>query len=216
MTRFIPLVLLALIAGCAEHRMYDTAKFRTQKQDYTRIALHEDGLTQDQIEVISSTRPPQEFPVDVSVILLKNGYIDTRLEEMFAYDLVQQLKDSDRIDRVTLVPDYLVPENVSFEAIQELGVRSLSDYVLVFYLDASEFFRWTAIATSKWEVNSSISFILVDSGTSAMLTADRLHSTQQYRTNLFKVGEQEKAQKTIFSEQAGLLGRKLGELFGSQ
>lgn len=135
---------------------------------------------------------------------------------MFAYDLVQELKKSSKIGRVTLLPAFLIPEQVSFSTIQELGVRALSEYVLVFYWDASEFFRWTAIAVGKYEVDSTVSFIVVDSGTSAMLTADRLHSTEQYTENLFKIGEQERAQKGIFSQQAKLLGRRLDALLSGR
>ncbi len=106
-----------------------------------------------------------------------------------------------------------MPEVISFNTIQEIGVRSLSEYVLVFYLDASEMFRWTALVRNRYEVNSSISFIIVDSGTTAILTADRIHSTQQCTEDLFELGEQEKAKKNIFSEQAHLLGKKLERLF---
>lgn len=207
------LAMVVCLAGCTTHRAYNAAQFREGAIQYKRVALHKDGLTAEQIKVISSTQPPKTFPVDVSLILIKNGYVDARLEDMFAYDLVQGLKKSDKINRVTLIPSFLVPENVSFSAIQELGVRSLSEYVLVFYLDASELFRWTAILSSKCEINSSIAFILVDSGTSAMLTADRLQSSAQYKGNLFEIGEQEKAQKAVFSEQAQLLGEKLDKLF---
>jgi len=206
-------IMAILMTGCASHRMYDTAQFRDREIQHKQVALHEGGLTAEQIKVISSTQPPDTFPVDVSVIIIKNGYIDTRLEEIFSYGLVQELKSSEKISRITLVPNFLIPDNLSFNTIQELGVRSLSEYVLVFYLDASEIFRWTAILSSKYEVSSSISFILVDSATSAMLTADRLYSTEQYKENLFEIGEQEKAQKAIFSEQSQLLGKKLDSLF---
>lgn len=152
--------------------------------------------------------------MDVAVLLVTNGYIDARLQDMFAYDLVQGLKKSGKIDRVTLLPDFLIPEEISFDTIQELGVRSLSEYVLVFDLDATRLFRWTKVLTGQYEVHSSISFIMVDSGTSAMLAADRLYSVQAYEERLFEVGELERAQRTLFSEQAKLLGEKLDALFG--
>ena len=173
-------------------------------------------MTAEQIKAITSTQPPKTFPVDVSVIIIKSGYIETRHEDMFSYNIVQELKSSDKINRVTLVPGFLIPQTITFDTLQELGIRSLSEYVLVFYLDASEFFRWTTVASSKYEINSSISFILVDSGTSAILTADRLVSSEEYKENLFKIGEQDKARKQIFSEQAKLLAEKLDALFDGQ
>ncbi|MBN2375473.1 MAG: hypothetical protein JXD22_03675 [Sedimentisphaerales bacterium] len=206
------LLLVMFTAGCGSHSMYEAAEFRDRPIQYRRLVLHEGGLTAEQIRVISSTQPPKSFPVDVSVIVIVNGYINTQMEDVFTYELVQSLKKSDKIGRVTLVPGFLVPEQINFNVIQELGVRSLSEYVLVFYLNASEMFRWKTVVSGKYEVNSSIEFILVDSGTSAMLTADRLHSTEEYKEEMFQVGKQEKAQKAIFSEQAQLLGEKLDAL----
>lgn len=66
-------VVAVVLAGCADHRMYDAAQLRQRELQHRGLALHADGLTAQQIKAISSTLPPQTFPVDVAVILLKSG-----------------------------------------------------------------------------------------------------------------------------------------------
>lgn len=204
------------LVSCATHRPYDAAQFREVPVEYGRVTLHSGGLTAEQIAVIGSTRPPQKFPIDVAVILVTQGYVDARTQDMFAYDLVQGLKSSPQIERVTLIPSFLVPTEVGFDAIQELGVRSLSEYVLVFHLDASELYRWTKLLKSQYELSSAIAYIVVDSATSAMLTADRLQSAHVYEDKLFESAEREQAQREILSEQGRLLAAKLNELFSGR
>ena len=74
----------------------------------------------------------------------------------------------------------------------------------------------TKILQTKYEINSSITFLMVDSYTSAMLTADKLYSTQEYKNNLSELEEQRKAQKIIFTEQSTLLAKKISQLFESR
>ncbi len=209
--KLLPL-LAAVLAGCTGHRVYDTAQFRERPVRYDRIALHENGLTTEQIAAISATPPPAAFPVDVCVLVVRGGYVDARLESMFLHALVGELQASGRIDRVTPIPSFLVPERISFNALQEIGVRSLSEYVLVLHLDASEFYRRTSIVSGRYEVGSSVSFLLVDSGTAALLTADRLDSTEAYRENPLRPGGQQEAQAAVFAAQAKRLGAKLDAL----
>ena len=97
--------------------------------------------------------------------------------------------------------------------IQELGIRTLTEYVIVFIIDEESFFRWTKILETKFEITSAADFIIVDSQTTAILASDRLFSQITYEENLFKVGEKKKAQEEIFSEQGQLLGEKLSRLY---
>ncbi len=135
------------------------------------------------------------------------------MEETFTYNVIQEFNKSKKIKRITLIPDFLVPHPISFNAIQELGVRSLSEYIIVFNMDGSELFRWTNILKDKYEITSSVNFIIVDSFTSAMLTSDKLYSTQEYYEKLFELGERKKAQKILFTEQSELLAKKIEALF---
>lgn len=207
------LIALLSLSACAAHESYDTAQFREREIEYSQIALDKDGLSQKQIEVITSTKPPKSFPIDIAIVILKNGYINPQMEDTFTYNVIQEFNKSKKIKRITLIPDFLVPNPISFNAIQELGVRSLSEYIIVFNMDGSELFKWTSIIKDKHEITSSVNFIIVDSFTSAMLTSDKLYSTQEYDKKLFELGEQRKAQKILFTEQAKLLAKKIDTLF---
>jgi hypothetical protein len=208
-------LLLILFSGCAAHSTYDMAEFRTRDVEYSNIAMDKDGLTKEQIDAIISTKPPKSFPVDISIIVMRSGYLDSRDLDDFTYNVVSQLKKSDKIDRVTLIPNYLVPRPIDFNAIQELGVRSLSEYVIVFNIDSSQFFSWTKIIETKYEIKSAINYIFVDSFTAAMLAADKLSSTQEYKTKIFSIGERRKARKELYTQQAKELAAQIDRLLGS-
>ena len=100
----LSVVILSLSYGCATHRAYDTSQFRERDIQYEKIALNKDGLTREQIKVISSTKPPKIFPVDISLIFLKNGYIDSTVEDIFARTIIKELSKSRQIKRVTVMP----------------------------------------------------------------------------------------------------------------
>ena len=207
--------LLALMFSCAQHRAYDTAQFREREFVSGQITLSEGGLTEEQINVIMSTKPPLKFPVDISIIAVIDSYIENEMEQIFLSQIIEQMKESQNIERIVPIPKYLVPERVSFPIIQELGIRTLAEYVIVFILDAESFFRQTKILETKFEITSAAEFIIVDTQTTAILTSDRLFSQNIYQENIFKVGEKKKAQEEVFAEQGKLLGQKLFSLFTS-
>jgi hypothetical protein len=202
-----------LFSTCAQHRAYDTAEFREREYESRKITLTNEGLTREQIQTISSTRPPSQFPIDLSLIVVKDRTINNELEQMFVTLMIEELKESNNIKRIVPIPKYLLPEKVTFPIIQELGIRTLTEYVIVFIIDEESFFRWTKIMENRFEITSAADYIIVDSQTTAILTSDRLFSQITYEESIFKVGEKKKAQEEIFSEQGQLLGEKLALLF---
>lgn len=214
--RFFILIAILLFSCAPTHQLYGTSQLRQRGMEYKEITLNKEGLTPAQIKAISSTKPPSSFPVDISIIFIKDGYIDSEVENIFAYNIAQELSKSKRIKRITLIPDLLVPDPINFSSIQELGVRSLSEYVLIFDLKAGEVFNWTKIYKTEFEIKSSINFILVDSYTTAILASDKLYSTHKYKEKIFELGERREAQKIIFSEQGKLLAEKIDKLFSGE
>jgi phosphoribosyl-dephospho-CoA transferase len=206
-------LLAAILPGCATHSGYDT--FQARESEYTTgsIALQEGGLTSEQIEAIRRTRLTSDYPVDISLILIRNGYIDPEQEKILISSVVDRLKKNDKIARVIPVPDFLVPQKINFAKIQELGIRTLSEYVLILYLDARTLFKWTVIIETEYEIESVIDYLLVDSQTTAIMATDKLYSKVLYKANIFKPHEREKAQEEIFSEQGEILGEKMKNLF---
>jgi hypothetical protein len=215
-TKVRPLILAALVfalAGCATHSAYDTARFRDREYAVKRITLNDGGLNSSQIQAIASTKPPAKFPIDISIIVTHDGSIRNEMEQLFMSKAIAKVKSSPVIDRIVPIPKFLLPAQLNFSIIQELGIRTLSEYVIVFVLDPETFFQWTRILETEFKITSAIDFIVVDAQTTAILSSDRLFSTITYTENLFKAGEREKAQEEIFSEQGEVLGRKITELF---
>jgi hypothetical protein len=209
----IALFLLITIASCATHSGYETFQAREKKYDVSSIALQEGGLTNEQIEAIRSTKPAADFPIDISLILIKNGYIESNREKILIGQLISELQKNEKIARVIPVPIFLIPQKINFAKIQELGIRTMSEYVLVLYVDANTLFKWTVILETEYEIESIIDFLLVDSQTTAIIATDKLYSSVLYRANIFKPKEKEKAEIEIFSEQAEILGQKMSSLF---
>ena len=201
------------VTSCVTHTAYETARFRNRDYRTDRITLTEGGLTSEEIKSITATKPPSNFPVDLALIVVKDRFVKNEIEQLFVSNVIEELKKSEKIDRITPIPRFLLPYQLNFAVIQELGIRTLSEYVIVMVVDGESFFKWTKIAESKFQITSTVDFILVDARTTAILASDRLFSTVFYQENLFKVGEKEKALKEVFGEQGELLGQKLAELF---
>jgi hypothetical protein len=199
--------------SCAYHSAYDTTRLRDREYRTNQITLTEGGLSSDQIKTITSTKLPTTFPVDLSIILVKNGYIDNETEQLFMKNVIESLKSSDKINRIVPIPKFLIPANINFSVIQELGIRTLTEYVILLVVDAQSFFNYTKIIETQFRITSAVDFILVDPQTTAILTSDRIFSEKLYNENLFKTGEKQKAKEEIFSEQGELLGKSIAELF---
>ncbi len=213
---FLSLVLLSMFMACASHKEYNTAsfKYRSYRPAIQNIALSPNGLTPQQIKAISSTKAPEGFPLDISVIFLTDGYIDSDLKDILQFGIISQLKTNPKISRITIIPDFIIPKNISFVAIQELGIRSLSQLVIIFNMNSSDIFKeYIFMEGSKIKITSKIDYMIVDSYTSAILTTDRLYSEKIYNDEAFKAGEREKATREIFKEQAIILGNSINSLF---
>jgi len=213
---FIVLAILTIFnTGCGTHQMYATSKFNNEGLRVSRVALNKEGLSNEQIKVIAATKPPVSFPLNLSVIFVVNSPVSNEIINELSFEVVSALKRIDKVGRITVIPDYLVPANLSFNAIQELGIRSLSEYVLVVNLDSRNLFRWTAIFQTKYEVQSDIDYLLVDSFTTAILASDKLVSKQLYLSNPFETGKEKEARNQLFVEQGKLLESNLYSLLNS-
>lgn len=201
--------------GCGTHQIYETSKFNNEGLVVSKVALSKGGLTNQQIKTIAATKPPSKFPLNLAVIFVVDSQVSNEVMNEISYEVISSLKKIDKIGRLTVIPNYIVPENLNFSAIQELGIRSLSEYVLVINLSGRNVFQWTAIVESKFELQSDIEYLFVDSFTTAMLTSDRLISKQVYTSNMFSVGEEKKARSQLFAEQGNLLEKNIDRLLNS-
>ncbi|MCB0732439.1 MAG: hypothetical protein KDC88_15555 [Ignavibacteriae bacterium] len=206
-------VISILLVNCATHSYLDTAQFRDRDYNIDKISLTDNGLSQSEINSISSTKLPSNFPVDLSIILMKDYYIENTIEQVFLQNLVDSLKKSDKIERIMPIPRFLISQTVSFSKVQELGIRSLTEYVVVFDLNSETLFKIEELINSKVEITSTIDFILVDSKTTAIIAADRLNSSIIYDSQIFKNTNRKKAQEEIFSEQGKIFAQIIKNIF---
>ncbi len=202
-----------ILSGCAAHQGLETGEFRARAYKTNAITLNDGGLTPQQVSTITATKPPRVFPVDVSIIIVKDWQVDNAMETLFLKNIVDELGKSSEIKRVVPIPKFLIPEKIDFNVIQELGIRALTEYVLVFVLDGQSVFRWTNIVQSKFEATSAVDCMIVDAQTTAIMASDRLYSRVEYTDNLFKRGEAERARNEVFGEQSKLLGEHIRKLF---
>jgi uncharacterized protein YceK len=207
------LVALVLVSGCATHSRYDSARLREREYTVDKIALTQGGLSESQIRQISSTVLPTTFPIDLSTILVNLDYIESETEQQLMSNVIREMQTSDKIDRVVPIPEFLLPDKINFAVIQELGIRTLTEYVVVFIIESETVFKWTKIIDTEYETSSEVDFFLVDPKTTAILASDKLYSTIRYKTKIFEREEKEKAMKELFTEQGKILGEILSDLF---
>ena len=201
-----------LFTGCATTSL-QTARMRERSYNVDKITLTPNGLSRAEINSISKTQYPKTFPVDIPILVMKDYYVDNSMEQIFLQNIVDSLKTSKKIDRIVPLPRFLIPAQISFPIIQELGIRSLTEYVAVFNIDAETFYHVEELVNSKIEISSTIDFILVDSKTTAIVASDRLYSTIVYNTQVFKDTNKREAQKKLFAEQGQKLSKVLANIF---
>ena len=214
MNRVVLVVFVVLLfAGCATSDRMGSAEFR--ERDYTvgKVTLSPQGLTPSQIRTITSTTLPASYPIDFSLIVVKDHYVSPELEYLFTSSIVDEIQKSEKIARVVPIPKLIFPRELTFTAIQELGIRTLTGYVAIFVLDTDSAFKYTKILESEYNITSAVDFLLVDPQTTASMASDKIFSEIIYKENIFKTGEKEKAQKEIFTEQGKEVGELLVELF---
>jgi hypothetical protein len=205
-------IISYLFCGCGGYSL-ETAKMRESDYNVSKITLTQNGLTQAEINTISHTKYPKEFPVDVSILIMKDYYVDNSMEQIFLKNIVDSLRTSKKIDRIIPIPRFLIPNEISFPKIQELGIRSLSEYTAVFNINAETFFHIEEIVNSKVEITSTIDFILIDSKTTAIVASDRLYSSIIYDGQVFKNTNKRKAQEEIFAEQGKEFSKIISNVF---
>jgi len=213
---FLSLVFVMILGSCASNRSSETASFKYKPYniDMQNIALNPNGLSAEQIKVISATKPPKDFPVDVAIIFISNGYIASDLKEELQYGVIEELKKSNEIERITIIPNFIVPRNLSFASIQELGIRSLSEIVIIFNMDSNSIYQqFNLFSADKIKITSKIDYMIIDSQTSAILTTEKLYSEKIYDEKIFKQNENRKAIKNIISDQTKILGNSINILF---
>lgn len=206
------LIIPFLFLGCAT-QSYNTARFRDSDYTASNIAVSEGSLSQSQINAIMATDfPPAE---DVSVSYFYTNIDDYYRNDDFdpSFEVIESLKQVYRVSRIVPIPDALMGATLDIDTIQQIGIRTLSEYSLVLIGDSSKSFFSYKTPAGSYIYESELDFLLIDNRTTAIIATDKLFSEMEIETQLFSDENYEMARKAMYLEQAALLAEKLNALF---
>jgi hypothetical protein len=159
-----------------------TTQYRTAGMDTNNIALSPNGLSKDQIDTILSTQFPPKQPVSLSLFYLPNRHYDK-------YDpvpsIINKINRSGIIERIVPIPSILYPKSISFDAIQQIGIRSLSEYSLLLFGETENVFSSYKSPSGNYMLTSTLEFMIIDNRTTAIIASDKLYSEFQIPVQLF-------------------------------
>jgi hypothetical protein len=215
---FLVISLTVLLIGCSSSpSTYDSFSSRQSEFNESDITISENGINAEQIQNILSTKFPPESKSSISVIFLYSFSTYSRNVNDIAYYIMSEGNSiNENIEKFVPVPRILIPSKISFEKIQELGIRSLCEYTLIFYNYSKRSMTFRQFINGEFKFESDIEFSLIDNQTTAIIASDRLYSSVIKKRQLLKDTDIEEAESEIYTMQAQLLKEKLNILFGDR
>lgn len=192
---------------------YDTMSYRDASFDSAGIAVSPGGLTAEQADAILATKFPPAHPVSIAIfyVVPKNYYPSNFYDPV--PKIIEKMKTIPEVAHVVPVPSIMMPESLTIEAIQQIGIRTLSEYSIVFYGNAGRVFFSYKSPMGQYMVSSTLEFMIVDNKTTAIIAADKLFTEFQTPVQLFSDEEFQKTLARIYEEQSDILRGKLIDLF---
>ena len=209
-------VIFALIlVGCASApESYDSFSQRTSDFYETNLAVSEKGLSREMMEIILSTKFPADGDVSIAVIFLYNYRSYNANNNGLSYYIMNQGRNINYVEKFVPIPRIFIPRTLTFEAIQELGIRSLCEYTLIFYNNSNRTMTFSQWMSGEYKFESDIEFSLIDNQTTAIIASDRLYTSIIKKRQSLGGKDIEEAEDEIYTLQANLLAEKLNTLFG--
>jgi len=208
------LVFTLTFWGCAmAPSSYDSFTHRENEFNQTNVTISERGLTQDQINSILSTRFPPENTVSVAVIFLNRFNTRSVNNNGLPYYIMNQGRNINNIENFVPIPRIFIPQGLTFDIIQDLGIRSLCEYTLIFYSSSNRSMTFSQWIRGEFKFESDIEFTLIDNQTTAIIASDRLYSSIIKKRQTLSDNDIEEAEHEIYTLQANLLAEKLNILF---
>ena len=212
---FFLIVLAIILIGCASYapESYDSFSQRTGDFYVTSLAVSESGLSREMMEIILSTKFPADNDVSIAVIFLNNYSSYNANNNGLPYYIMSQGKNINYVEKLVPVPRIFIPRNLTFDTIQELGIRNLCEYTLIFYSTSSRSMTFSQWLNGEFKFESDIEFSLIDNQTTAIIASDRLYSSIIKKRQSLGSNDIEEAEDEIYTLQADLLAEKLNALF---
>jgi hypothetical protein len=207
------IILIIVFAGCSTAPDYNTFYARESEFVQTDLAISEKGLTQEQIKTILSTRFPPENTVSIAVVFLTRFYTRSPNNNGFPFYIMNQGRNINNVEKLVPIPRIFIPNRLTFDIIQDLGIRSLCEYTLIFYSNSNRSMSFLQWISGEFKFESDIEFSLIDNQTTAIIASDRLYSSIIKKRTLLNDKDIEEAEDEIYTLQADLLTKKLNALF---
>jgi hypothetical protein len=200
---------ILLMAGCATES-YGSFSRRTSDFGRTTLALAPGGLEKSAVDAILSTEFPPRKDVAVAILFVDRGSAYRDELNLSVMALGRSVKG---VERFVPVPSIMVPDQLTFEAVQQLGIRCLAEYTLLVYSKSGTAMSFSQLIKGEYSFESDLEFSLIDNQTTAVIASDRLLSRAVKKAPALDEEAKAAAMREVFDEQAGLLKRKLDELF---
>ena len=211
------IILSITFFGCAvAPSSYDSFSYRDNDFAQTNVTISEKGLTQEQINSILSTRFPSGNTVSIAVIFLYRHNSHSANNNGLSYYIMNQGRNIKNIEKFVPIPRIFIPQRLTFDIIQDLGIRSLCEYTLIFYNNSNRSMTFSQWIRGEFKFESDIEFSLIDNQTTAIIASDRLYSSVIKKRDALSNRDIEEAEDEIYTLQANLLAEKLNTLFNNQ
>jgi hypothetical protein len=122
-------------------------------------------------------------------------------------------KNIHNVEKFVPIHRIFIPPKITFDNIQELGIRSLCEYTLLFYNNSNKSMTFSQFIRGEFKFESDIEFSLIDNQTTAVIASDRLYSSIIKKRDFLNSNDIEEAEAEIYTLQAKLLAEKLNRLF---
>ena len=213
--KFYPVLALFILSCAAAPSSYNSFSYREGEFNITNVTVSERGLTQEQISSILSTKFPPDNEVSIAVIFLQNFNSRNTIVNGLPYYIMNQGRNITSVEKFVPIPRIFIPRSLTFDIIQDLGIRSLCEYTLIFYNSSGRSMTFSQLIKNEYKFESDIEFSLIDNQTTAIIASDRLYSSIVKKRDILHGTDMEEAEHEVYTLQAELLAEKLSELFNN-
>ena len=210
------LISFLFVVGCSTApSSYDSFSYRESNFNETNVTISEKGLSTEQVNSILSTGFPPKNTISLAVIFLYRYNSYSANNNGLSYYIMNEGKNINGVEKFVPIPRIFIPSRLSFDNIQELGIRSLCEYTLIFYNNSYRTMTFSQFLSGEYKFESDIEFSLIDNQTTAIIASDRLYSSLIKKRTLLSSQDIEEAEDEIYTLQAKLLTEKLNALFNN-
>jgi hypothetical protein len=206
-------IIVLLFVGCSRSSSSFSessfGSYRTSEYDTSDLIVSERGLPRETIDIFLSTQFPPDNKVSIAILSLFNAN-----DNEFSYFLLEQENHVHNVERIVPIARIFIPRTrITFDIIQELGIRTICEYTLILYNSSSRPMIFSQWIKGEFKFESYIEYSLIDNRTTAVIASDRLYSSVIKEGRTVNNKDIEEAQNEIYTSQAILLLEKLNILF---